>query len=372
MNITRGPVQTAKKIGIFGPEGVGKTTFASNFPGAVFIDTEGSTKHMDVARFDTPVELMDVVNDLNYVLANPKQFGTVVIDTVDWLEKLIFQSVCSEKKIQNIEDIGYGKGYVYAKQKFQQILEILDMIVAQGVHVVLVCHSTIRKFEQPDEMGSYDRYMLKLNEKNIAPLVKEWVDMLLFCNYKTDIVTAADGKTKKARGGQKRIMYANHSACWDAKNRFGLPDEMPMEYDQIAHLFGEAAPVEAQTVDEPKPEPVEIKRDAPATVEKVATLPTAQAKKSAKKKDDRQDVRPDYLHSDNPEKDALLDQLWKLMCRDGVYDPTVIQAVVAEKEYYDLTTPIRDYDKDFIEGCLIEAWKTVCGLALTKQEDLPF
>lgn len=373
MNITRGRIKSAIKVGIYGPEGVGKTTLAGMFPGAVFIDTEGSTKHMDVARFDPPQDLNDVLEQISWVLGHPDQVGTLVIDTVDWLEKLIFQAVCSEKKIQNIEDIGYGKGYVYAKQKMQQILEVLDAIVANGVHVVLVCHSMIRKFEQPDEMGSYDRYMLKLNEKNIAPIVKEWLDMLLFCNYKTDVVTAADGKTKKARGGQKRIMYANHSACWDAKNRFGLPDEMPMEYEQIAELFGEAAPVEAREIEEPKmdpPKPVEIKHDAPATVDTLVTLPTA--KKPAKKKDEKPSVRPDYLKSDNPEKDAALEKLWQLMVKDMVYDPTVIQAVVAEKDYYDLTTPIRDYDIDFIEGCLIEAWPEVNKLAQTKINELPF
>ena len=373
MNITRGPVKSAIKVGIYGPEGIGKTTFAGMFPGAVFIDTEGSTKHMDVARFDPPQELNDVLDMLAWVLKNPKQVGTLVIDTVDWLEKLIFNSVCAEKKIQNIEDIGYGKGYVYAKQKMQQILEVLDAIVQNGVHVVLVCHSMIRKFEQPDEMGSYDRYMLKLNEKNIAPIVKEWLDMLLFVNYKTDIVTAPDGKTKKARGGQKRIMYANHSACWDAKNRFGLPDEMPMEYEQIASLFGECAPVEAQVIEAPKaeaPKPVETKKDAPATVTTAPTLPTE--KKPAKKMPEKPSVRPDYLHSDNPEKDAALENLWQLMVKDQVFDPTVIQAVVAEKEYYDLTTPIRDYDIDFIEGCLIEAWPDVNRLAQTKINDLPF
>ena len=371
MNITRGPVKSAIKVGIYGPEGVGKTTFASNFPGVVFIDTEGSTKHMDVARFDAPQELSDVHEQLTWVLGNSEQIGTVVIDTVDWLEKLIFKAVCAEKKIQNIEDIGYGKGYVYAKQKMQQILELLDAIVARGVHVVLVCHSMIRKFEQPDEMGSYDRYMLKLNEKNIAPIVKEWLDMLLFCNYKTDVVTASDGKTKKARGGQKRIMYANHSACWDAKNRFGLPDEMPMEYEQIAQLFGEAAPVEAQEANMPgdEPKPVEVKKDAPATV---ATASALTAAKKPAKKDEKPSARPDYLRSDNPEKDAALEQLWQLMVKDMVYDPTVIQAVVAEKEYYDLSTPIRDYDIDFIEGCLIEAWPEVNKLAQTKINDLPF
>ena len=369
MNITRGPVKSAIKVGIYGPEGVGKTTLAGMFPGVVFIDTEGSTKHMDVARFDAPQELSDVHEQLTWVLGNSEQIGTVVIDTVDWLEKLIFQAVCAEKKIQNIEDIGYGKGYVYAKQKMQQILELLDAIVAHGVHVVLVCHSMIRKFEQPDEMGSYDRYMLKLNEKNIAPIVKEWLDMLLFCNYKTDVVTASDGKTKKARGGQKRIMYANHSACWDAKNRFGLPDEMPMDYEQIAHLFGEAKPVEAQEAKLPgdEPKPVEVKKDAPATVATAAALPKAKAKKPEKPS-----ARPDYMTSDNPDKDRALDQLWQLMVKDGVYDPTVIQAVVAEKDYYDVDVAIRDYDLDFIEGCLIEAWETVCGLALTKQNDLPF
>ena len=147
MNISRGPVRTAIRVGIYGTEGVGKTTFASQFPGAVFIDTEGSTSHMDVARFDRAESLAEIQDQLAYVLGHPDQIGTVVIDTVDWMEKLIFKAVCDEKKIQNIEDIGYGKGYVYAKQKMQQILELLDAIVARGVHVVMVCHSMIRKFE---------------------------------------------------------------------------------------------------------------------------------------------------------------------------------------------------------------------------------
>ena len=350
MNINRGPMKSAMRVAIYGTEGVGKTTFASKFPGVIFIDTEGSTTHMDVARFDTPESLDDVLDQLSYVLAHPVEFRTVVIDTVDWLERLIFKAVCDEKKIQNIEDIGYGKGYVYAKQKMQGVLEVLDNIIAAGIHVVLVCHSIIRKFELPDEMGSYDRYMLKLNEKNIAPLIKEWVDMLLFVNYKTDVVTDPDGKTKKGKGGQKRVMYANHSACWDAKNRFGLPDEMPFDFDQIEPLFRA----------EPKPATVKA-------VEKVPEVP-----KKPKKKDAAPAERPDYMKSDNPEKDQLLDQLWKLMIRDGVEDPTVVQAVVAEKEYYDLAVPIRDYDSEFIEGCLIGAWDTVCKLCLTKIHDLPF
>lgn len=374
MNITRGPVKTAIRVGIYGTEGVGKTTFASRFPGAVFIDTEGSTKHMDVARFDAPDTYQNVLDQLAWVLGHADEVGTVVIDTVDWLEKLIFRAVCEEKKIQNIEDIGYGKGYVYAKQKVQGLLELLDTIIGRGVHVVLVCHSMIRKFELPDEMGSYDRYTLKLNEKNIAPLIKEWVDMLLFVNYKTDVVTGADGKTKKGKGGQKRVMYANHNACWDAKNRFGLPDEMPFDYDQIAHLFGEAKPVEAVAGEDEEIEPMQpvklIRKDAPAEVTKTDTLPETEKPKKGKKTAPTE--RPETMKSDNPEKDQLLAKLWGLMQKDGVEDPLILQAVVSEKEYYDIAVPIQDYDSDFISDVLIEAWAQVNSLCQTKINDLPF
>ena len=364
MNITKGPKRSAIRVGIYGTEGVGKTTFASKFDDAVFIDTEGSTVHMDVARFDQPEELGDVVKQINYVISNPGQFRTLVIDTVDWLEKLIFQNVCAEKKIANIEDLGYGKGYVYAKQKMQEILAMLDQVIAMGINVVLVCHSTIRKFELPDEMGSYDRYVLKLNEKNIAPLIKEWVDMLLFVNFKTDVVTSSDGKTKKAKGGQKRIMYANHSACWDAKNRFGLPDEMPFEYEQIAQLFSGVKPaVEAAPAQEEKIEPGEpivLPHVAPAEVKTVKKVPKTNTE------------RPESMKAEDPEKDKLLDKLWKLMLKDGVEDPLVLQSVVAEKDYYDISLPVRDYEVDFISDVLIEAWEQVNKMCQTKIRDLPF
>jgi len=372
VNITRGKVKSAVKMLVYGPEGVGKTTFAAQTPGCVFIDTEGSTRHMDVARFDPPVELGDVLNQLNYVLGHAGEIGTIVIDTVDWMETLIFNAICTEKEIKNIEDIPYGKGYVFAKQKMQQILELLQAIVEKGVNVCLVCHSMIRKFELPDKMGSYDRYMLKLNEKNIAPLIKEWVDLMLFANYRTDIVTDDKTKTKKGTGGQKRIMYANHTACWDAKNRFGLPDEMPFDFGQIAHLFGEAPPVEEQSAADPEPvkNPMpDLKPPEHGKVETVPELPKP-ARKAAKK-DEKPSVRPENMRSESEQKDALLEKLWSLMLADMAYDTSAIQAVCAEKEYYDLETPINEYSDEFLEF-LIEEWETVRGLALTKIHNLPF
>ena len=362
MNITRGKKQTALKVVIYGPEGVGKTTFAAQFPGVVFIDTENGTSHMDVARTDPPQTWAELMEQVKWFASNPDKIGTLCIDTMDWAEKLAIRDVCEAKKITSIEEIAYGKGYVFVRDRFIQLLEELDKLRARGVNIVLTAHAQIKKFEQPDEMGSYDRFMLKLNEKNVSPLIKEWSDLLLFANFKTDVVTAADGKTKKARGGQKRVMYTQHSACWDAKNRFGLEDPLPFDFAEIGHLFTECPPVEAAEIPEKNPEPVKAPE---AMVETVKKVPAVKQKAPPA-------PRPENMRSDDPEKDQLLGRLYSMMVTDGVEDPTVVQAVVSEKEYYDLAVPIRDYDKDFISDVLIEAWDQVRDLCLTKIHDLPF
>lgn len=377
MNITKGKIEKALRIVLYGVEGIGKTTFASQMPGAVFCDTEGSTTHMDVARFDKPEKWMDIHAAIDWTMEHPDQVGTFVLDTADWAEKLCARYVCEEEPInkagdvrgwKNIEDAGYGKGYVYMKTAFQKLLDRLTQLTDMGVNVCITAHAILKKFEQPDEMGAYDRWSLKLNEKNISPLLKEWGDMVLFANYKTDVVKTSDGKTK-GKGGQKRIMYTQHSACWDAKNRFGLPDEMPFDFGGIANLFPakghvdpvKPEPVEPQTEEIPKPE-----RVAPtATVEKSDKVPTP-------KKKGKCPPAPAELQSEDPNKNKLLDALWMNMWLAGISDPAVIRAVVAEKGYYDADVSIADYDYDFIEGCLIDAWDQVRSLAQTKANDLPF
>lgn len=357
MNITRGIIPTARKVVIYGPEGIGKSTFASQFPGAVFLDTEGSTVHMDVARFDPPAAWKDVLATVDWAIQNADKIGTFVIDTMDWAEALAIRAVCAAKHVDGIEDIPYGKGYVFVKDLIRELLERLDRLRDKGVHIVLTAHAIVRKFEQPDELGSYDRYSLKLNEKNVAPLVKEWADMLLFANYRTDVVTTQDGK-KKATGGKKRVMYASHAAAWDAKNRFGLPDEMPFSYDSIAHLFVTSADDDS-AAPEAAPAP-EVKKNP-------------SARKTAKKAPaEAEDARPASMTSDDPEKDALLSRLWVLMKSIHANDPLLLQAVVAEKEYYAGDVQPRDYDTEFIRDVLLEAWEPVSKRMMSLIEDLPF
>lgn len=259
MQITRGRKARAQKVVIYGPEGIGKSSFASQFPDPVFIDTEGSTDNMDVARLDKPTSWAMLKNEIAFIKANPDACKTLVIDTIDWAEQLAVDYVCAQHQKNGIEDFGWGKGYTYVQEEIGRLLNSLGELVDNGINVVLTAHAQIKKFEQPDEMGSYDRYELKLGQKSsskTAPLVKEWADMVLFANYKTIVMTTDTGK-KKAQGGE-RVMYTNHRPAWDAKNRHGLPDQLPFTYDSIAHIFATQQvtpqPQPAQPTPEPQPE----------------------------------------------------------------------------------------------------------------------
>ncbi len=240
MEITRGVIQKAKKVVVYGPEGIGKSTFASKFPNPVFIDTEGSTSSMDVARLPRPTSWEMLREEIDYVKNNPHVCNTLVIDTIDWAEQLCIEFICAKHQKDGIEGFSYGNGYVYTKEEFGRFLNRLEDVIEKGVNVVLTAHAQMRKFEQPDEMGAYDRYELKLGKRTASqtsPLVKEWSDMLLFANYKTySIAVDKDGKKHKGQGG-KRVMYTSHHPCWDAKNRYGLDEELPFDYTEIAHIL---------------------------------------------------------------------------------------------------------------------------------------
>lgn len=244
MEITRGTIKSAVKTLIYGPEGIGKTTLASKFPDPVFIDTEGSTKHLDVARLPVPLTWTEIINEVRYVYQNPDCCKTLIIDTADWAEMLCLKEMLDGDNLKSIEDYGYGKGYVKLAEKFKSLLDELDKIIESGIHIVLTAHAMMRKFEQPDEIGAYDRWELKLQKKT-APILKEWADMVLFCNYRTYVVNVDNqGATKgknKVQGGE-RVMYTSHHNCWDAKNRFGLPEVVPMAFDSLSGVISENMP----------------------------------------------------------------------------------------------------------------------------------
>lgn len=363
--ITGGKIQHARKVLVYGPEGVGKSTFASHFPDPLFIDTEGSTRNMDVKRMPTPTSWPMLIDEVMTV-ANEKPCKTLVIDTLDWAERMCAWDLCQSKGWNGIEDAGYGKGYTYLAERFGQLLNRLEDVIQAGINVVVTAHAKITKFEQPDEMGTYDRWELKL-EKKTAPMAKEWADMILFANYQTIVVKSKDGKSK-GQGGQKRVMYTTHTATWDAKNRDDLPDKLDFDYNQIAHLFMDSViskmektqtkSVAEQTID-PDPLPYNPGLDVRDGLDQEPPRIT-----------DPEDIPVQKSFNwDTPEYQGIPQSLLDLMKANEVYEED-IRKVVAMRGYFPEDMPVKEYPKDFIDGVLIGAWDQVYQMIQDKA--LPF
>ena len=242
IKVTKGRIPKAKKVVLYGPEGIGKSTFAAQFPDPVFLDTEGSTASMDVARIE-PLSWTELLSDIKEIVNGNIDVPckTIVVDTADWAEKMCADHVCAQNHWDSISSPGYGTGYRVAWEEFGKLLNLLSEAADKGFNIVITAHAMMRKFEQPDEAGSYDRWEMKLQnspKSNICATVKEWGDMVLFANYKT-IVTDKDKQGKGKGKGGRRVMYTEHHPCWDAKNRYGLPSEMDFSYEGIRGIIEE-------------------------------------------------------------------------------------------------------------------------------------
>ena len=381
MEITRGKIGGPKKVLVYGPEGIGKTTFASQFPDPVFIDTEGSTKEQDVARLPTPSSWTILKEEVRYITQHPGTCKTLVIDTLDWAEKMAIQSVLDEHNKSGIEDFGYGNGYRYVYEKFGDLLNLLSDAVESGVNVVLTAHATLRKFEQPDELGAYDRYTMKLIDSpktSIAAAVKEWADMVLFANYKTIVVTDSKTKKTKAQGGQ-RVMYTSHHSCWDAKNRYGLPEELKFDYNEIRKIVESGATKPASPAPAPSPAPV----TDPAPEEEV---PAKSKEKPAEKKEAAEHVpeKPvthEQLIQERPVQDSDLDKripkaLRDLMLHDNIGEWDIENFATA-KGFIPFGTKVADFEKanpGITEGLFVAQWTKVRDQIrqARKDQEIPF
>lgn len=362
MEVITGKLSKPQKVVVYGPEGVGKSTFASKFPNPLFIDTEDSTVNMDVARFQKPSSWTMLRQQVDYVIKNPTICKTLVVDTADWAERLCIENITSTAKVTGIEDFGYGKGYVYLEEEFGRLLNHLQEVIEVGINVVVNAHAIMKKIEQPEEVGGYDHWQMKL-EKKTMPLLKEWADMILFANYKVYVVNvdnqgAQKGKNK-AQGG-KRVMYTTHSPWWDAKNRHNLPDELPFDYSHIAHIF--ESQTQKNQAQQPKqqvtivnPEALKEVQQANATAPPITTNKPIETSKEHTKVNTPETSKDDYKGLPK----ALVDLL-----KTNNVSVEEVQIVVGKKGYYPANTPIVNYDPAFIDGVLVGAWGQVYNMVL--------
>lgn len=256
-SVIKGRIIKPIRVTIYGGAGVGKSTFGASAPNPIFIGAEDGTAQLDVARFPKPETFADVFDAIRQLYAEKHDFKTLVVDSLDWIEPIIWRDVVAkDPEAKTIEEVsgGYGKGYTAALDEWRRLLSAIERLQAEKhMHVVFIAHGHIKKFTNP-EGPDYDRYQLKLNDK-AAGIVKEWSDAFLFARHET---VAHTDKKKRVRGVDTgaRVIHTNERAAFDAKNRYSLPDTLPLSWPDFFQA------VEAGRVAEPSTLKEEIARKA--------------------------------------------------------------------------------------------------------------
>lgn len=256
-------VKRPARILAYGIHGVGKSTFAAAAPKPVFIQTEDGLDALNVNAFPLARSFGDVMEAVGALYEEEHDFQTLAIDSVDWLEQLIWKDVAQEAKVASIEDIGYGKGYVFAQSRWAMLLEGLDILRNErGMSIILIGHAQIKRFEDP-LTENYDRYSPDLH-KGAASTLCEWADIVGFINFRVAVKQTEAGfnkKTSKGVGNGTRTIYLEERPGFTAKSRWRIGTDCPLDWPTFAARLEkaqggqDAAPVEepeAQTETQPE------------------------------------------------------------------------------------------------------------------------
>jgi hypothetical protein len=244
------------RVLLYGSEGIGKSTFGEGCPNPIFIPTEDGLDEIDAAKFPKCNSFQEVSDNLDILIADRHDFGSVVLDTADWTEKLIHKEVCRRDSKASIELCagGFGKGYGVALELWHELLDKFDRLRDRGMVIVILAHANVSRFEDPDQSVSYDRYTLKLNDSkkfSSSALICEWCDAVLFATRKVLVKTESKkvGNETKIRGvavtlggdEASRIIRPYGSPSAIAKNRYGIKTEIPLSWRAFVDAIASSA-----------------------------------------------------------------------------------------------------------------------------------
>lgn len=248
-SIQRGRQSRPPRVLLYGVEGIGKSTFGSKAPKPIFIQTEDGLDEINCDRFPLATKLDDVFTALRTLKTEQHDYETVVIDSLDWLERLVWDKLCEQYSVASIEKVdgGYARGYMLALTLWRELLDYLNALRARGMVVILIAHSKVERFEDP-ESSPYDRYSPRLH-KHAGALINEWCDAVLFATRKMRTQSEDAGFNRKrtvahaiGKDGGERIMRAYGSPSCVAKNRYGIAEEMPLSWNAFVDAVAKANP----------------------------------------------------------------------------------------------------------------------------------
>ena len=231
-NVTRGRVARPPRVLLYGPPGIGKTTWAAGAPDVLLLPVESGSDAIDVARLPQPATFDEVLAAVRELAQATHDYKTFALDTIDALEALIWRHVCRLASVESIEEVGggYGKGYGEALHHWRRLLKGLEALRDRGMTVILIGHADVRSWKNP--LGpDFDRYQLRLHQK-VAAVVLDWCDDVLFCNLEVQLdKSKGKGKWAKAKAvGGTRVVRTEPSPAYEAKNRHSLPARLPLHF----------------------------------------------------------------------------------------------------------------------------------------------
>lgn len=233
MKITSGIKPTARRMLIYGDNGIGKNWLASKFPRPLFINLEDGCDDTDCSRTERLKSYGEVVDCVSWLITNEHDYKTIVIDTADWLERAIFDEVAKAHNKKKINEIGYGKGYELAEGKWQFLIDGLTVLWKAGIHILLTAHVEIEKFANP-EGDQYNYYKPLLDDRG-SKIVGQWCSEVLFLNTRVRTVEKEAGfnRNHTFAVGSDRVIYTTETASHVAKNRLNMPAELPLAWESI-------------------------------------------------------------------------------------------------------------------------------------------
>ncbi len=248
--ITRSTTRQPPRLVVYGVEGIGKSTFASQADRPVFLGPEDGTPHLEVDRFPVPEDMTwpDVLDAIDDLIKSETPFRTFVVDTVDWIEPMIWATVCQRCGAPTIEEVGGGfqKGYKEALIEWRLLLSRLEELrTKRGMSIILLGHHKTANFKNPEGLD-YIRFVMKIDPL-AAGLLKEWCDAVFFANYES--FTKGD-KKRPAKGISTgaRYIHTQWCAAWDAKTRYALPEVLPLDWSAYQDALAQGSAAQADTL----------------------------------------------------------------------------------------------------------------------------
>ena len=230
--IRKGRNTKKPRVVVYGPAGVGTTTFATSAPAPIVLQTEDGLGQIDVPHFPLATTFDDVLSAIGALFQEAHEFKTLVVDSLDWLEPLIWQDVCQAHKVESIESLGYGKGYVEALTRWRMFCDGITALRDQkDMWIVMIAHSQVTHVEDPTQ-PAYDSHGLKMHKK-AAAVIEEFSDVIGFANLKTMTISEDAGfnnKRTRAKTTGERVLNVAPNPAYTAKNRYSLPPTLPLDW----------------------------------------------------------------------------------------------------------------------------------------------